>query len=102
MNREKLSAAGEIWRRFLYIVVEFIYGIKCKNLSKIAEMKIITINMRFYLINHCEKQKTGYNKGTDKKFRRMELNKMLCQFTVKNFKSIRDEVTFYMQSAAIS
>ena len=50
MNREKLSAAGEIWRRFLYIVVEFIYGIKCKNLSKIAEMKIITINMRFYLI----------------------------------------------------
>ena len=55
MNREKLSAAGEIWRRFLYIVVEFIYGIKCKNLSKIAEMKIITINMRFYLINHCKK-----------------------------------------------
>ena len=102
MNREKLSAAGEIWRRFLYIVVEFIYGIKCKNLSKIAEMKIITINMRFYLINHCEKQKTGYNKGTDKKFRRMEVNKMLCQFTVKNFKSIRDEVTFDMQAAAIS
>lgn len=102
LNREKLSAAGEIWRRFLYIVVEFIYGIKCKNLSKIAEMKIITINMRFYLINHCEKQKTGYNKGTDKKFRRMEVNKMLCQFTVKNFKSIRDEVTFDMQAAAIS
>ena len=27
---------------------------------------------------------------------------MLCQFTVKNFNSIRDEVTFDMQSAAIS
>ena len=27
---------------------------------------------------------------------------MLCQFTVKNYKSIRDEVTFDMQAAAIS
>ena len=27
---------------------------------------------------------------------------MLCQFTVKNFKSIREEVTFDMQAAAIS
>lgn len=27
---------------------------------------------------------------------------MLCQFTVKNYKSIRDEMTFDMQSAAIS
>ena len=27
---------------------------------------------------------------------------MLCQFTVKNFKSIRDEVTFDMQAAAIT
>ena len=27
---------------------------------------------------------------------------MLCQFTVKNFKSIRDDVTFDMQAAAIS
>ncbi len=27
---------------------------------------------------------------------------MLCQSTIKNFKSIRDEVTFYMQAAAIS
>lgn len=27
---------------------------------------------------------------------------MLCQFTVKNFKSIRDEITFDMQAAAIS
>ena len=32
----------------------------------------------------------------------MEVNEMLCQFTVKNFKSIRDEVTFDMQAAAIS
>ena len=32
----------------------------------------------------------------------MELKKMLCQFTVKNFKSIRDEVTFDMQAATIS
>jgi AAA15 family ATPase/GTPase len=31
-----------------------------------------------------------------------EVNVMLCQFTVKNFKSIRDEVTFDMQAAAIS
>ena len=27
---------------------------------------------------------------------------MLCQFTVRNFKSIRDEVTFDMQAVAIS
>ena len=27
---------------------------------------------------------------------------MLCQFTVKNYKSIRDEATFDMQAAAIS
>ena len=27
---------------------------------------------------------------------------MLCQFTAKNFKSVRDEVTFDMQAAAIS
>ena len=27
---------------------------------------------------------------------------MLCQFSVKNFKSIRDEMTFDMQAAAIS
>ena len=48
----------------------------------------------------------GYNKNIDikldKKFRTMEGNEMLCQFTVKNFKSIRDEVTFDMQAAAIS
>lgn len=27
---------------------------------------------------------------------------MLCQFTVKNFKSIKEEMTFDMQAAAIS
>jgi AAA15 family ATPase/GTPase len=32
----------------------------------------------------------------------VEVNVMLCQFTVKNYKSIRDEVTFDMQAAAIS
>ena len=41
-------------------------------------------------------RKTGYNKD------RMEVKDMLCQFTVKNYKSIRDEVTFDMQAAAIS
>ena len=44
----------------------------------------------------------GYNKSISKKFGQMEVNKMLCQFTVKNFKSIRDDVTFDMQAAAIS
>ena len=43
-----------------------------------------------------------YNKDIGKKFGQMEVNKMLCQFTVKNFKSIRGEVTFDMQAAAIS
>lgn len=43
-----------------------------------------------------------YNKDIGKKFGLMEVNKMLCQFTVKNFKSIRDEVTFDMQAAVIS
>ena len=32
----------------------------------------------------------------------MEETVMLCQFTVKNYKSIRDEVTFDMQAASIS
>lgn len=32
----------------------------------------------------------------------MEVKDMLCQFTVKNYKSIRDEVTFDMQATAIS
>ncbi|EEQ57007.1 hypothetical protein CBFG_00717 [Clostridiales bacterium 1_7_47FAA] len=32
----------------------------------------------------------------------MEVDIMLCQFTVKNFKSIRDEMTFDMQATAIS
>ncbi len=58
--------------------------------------------MRFCLIKLLPKQKTEYNKDIGKKFGLMEVNKMLCQFTVKNFKSIRDEVTFDMQAAAIS
>ena len=58
--------------------------------------------MRFYLIKLLPKQKTEYNKDIGKKFGLMEVNKMLCQFTVKNFKSIRDEVTFDMQVAVIS
>ena len=37
-----------------------------------------------------------------KKKREVEESAMLCQFTVKNYKSIQDEVTFDMQSAAIS
>ena len=41
-------------------------------------------------------RKKGYNKD------RTEVKDMLCQFTVKNYKSIRDEVTFDMQAAAIS
>ena len=41
-------------------------------------------------------KKTGYNRD------RMEVKDMLCQFTVRNYKSIRDEVTFDMQAAAIS
>ena len=32
----------------------------------------------------------------------MEEFVMLCQFSVKNYKSIRDEITFDMQAAAIS
>ena len=31
----------------------------------------------------------------------MEVEAMLCQFTVKNYKSIREEMTFDMQAAAI-
>ena len=58
--------------------------------------------MRIYLEKLLLKQKTEYNKDIGKKFGQMEINKMLCQFTVKNFKSIRDEVTFDMQAAAIS
>lgn len=38
---------------------------------------------------------------SEKKYE-MEETVMLCQFTVKNYKSIRDEVTFDMQAAAIS
>lgn len=73
-----------------------------KNLSRFVKNEIITENMRFFLENYCKIQIQGYNKDIGKKFRQMEVKKMLCQFTVKNFKSIRDEVTFDMQAAAIS
>ena len=32
----------------------------------------------------------------------MEEDAMLCQFSVRNYKSIRDEITFDMQATAIS
>lgn len=62
-------------------------------------------NIKYEILSHilyCKNKKTEYNKDIGKKFGLMEVNKMLCQFTVKNFKSIRDEVTFDMQAAAIS
>lgn len=61
--------------------------------------------MKYEKISHeivVKSNETKYNKDIGKKFGLMEVNKMLCQFTVKNFKSIRDEVTFDMQAAAIS
>ena len=61
--------------------------------------------MKYEIISHkiiAKNKKIEYNKDIGKKFGLMEVNKMLCQFTVKNFKSIRDEVTFDMQAAAIS
>ena len=62
-------------------------------------------NIKYEILSHktiAKIKKTEYNKDIGKKFGLMEVNKMLCQFTVKNFKSIRDEVTFDMQAAAIS
>ncbi len=47
-------------------------------------------------LKYClQKQKIAYTMI-------MEVNGMLCQFTVKNYKSIRDEATFDMQATAIS
>lgn len=65
----------------------------------------VNYNIKYEKISHeivAKNNETKYNKDIDKKFGLMEVNKMLCQFTVKNFKSIRDEVTFDMQAAAIS
>ena len=65
----------------------------------------VNYSMKYEKISHkivVKSNETKYNKDIGKKFGLMEVNKMLCQFTVKNFKSIRDEVTFDMQAAAIS
>ena len=65
----------------------------------------VNYNIKYEKISHeivAKNNETKYNKDIGKKFGLMEVNKMLCQFTVKNFKSIRDEVTFDMQAAAIS
>ena len=65
----------------------------------------VNYNIKYEILSHetiAKNKKTEYNKDIGKKFGLMEVNKMLCQFTVKNFKSIRDEVTFDMQAAAIS
>lgn len=65
----------------------------------------VNYNIKYEKISHeivVKNNETKYNKDIGKKFGLMEVNKMLCQFTVKNFKSIRDEVTFDMQAAAIS
>ena len=57
--------------------------------------------MRKYLIYCLQKCKMDIIDG-EKKYEMEEVTVMLCQFTVKNYKSIRDEVTFDMQAAAIS
>lgn len=65
----------------------------------------VNYNIKYEKISReivAKNNETKYNKDIGKKFGLMEVNKMLCQFTVKNFKSIRDEVTFDMQAAAIS
>ena len=65
----------------------------------------VNYSIKYEKISHeivVKSNETKYNKDIGKKFGLMEVNKMLCQFTVKNFKSIRDEVTFDMQAAAIS
>ena len=48
----------------------------------------------------CKKEKMDIIES--EKEDEMEETVMLCQFTVKNYKSIRDEVTFDMQAASIS
>ncbi len=40
--------------------------------------------------------------GENHRYLYMEEDAMLCQFSVRNYKSIRDEITFDMQAAAIS
>lgn len=60
-------------------------------------------NMRQNLKNTCQNKKYEYNESIEADMSNpAEVDSMLCQFTVKNYKSIRDEVTFDMQAAAIS
>ena len=78
---------------------------KYKVYNFVENCQNVNYNIKYEILSHktiAKNKKTKYNKDIGKKFGLMEVNKMLCQFTVKNFKSIRDEVTFDMQAAAIS
>lgn len=78
---------------------------KYKVYNFVENCRNVKYNIKYEKISHeivAKNNETKYNKDIGKKFGLMEVNKMLCQFTVKNFKSIRDEVTFDMQAAAIS
>ena len=78
---------------------------KSKVYNFVENCRNVNYNIKYEKISHeivVKNNETKYNKDIGKKFGLMEVNKMLCQFTVKNFKSIRDEVTFDMQAAAIS
>ena len=78
---------------------------KYKVYNFVENCRNVNYNIKYEKISHeivVKNNETKYNKDIGKKFGLMEVNKMLCQFTVKNFKSIRDEVTFDMQAAAIS
>ena len=61
--------------------------------SIIFEHKYEKISQTFYA-----NDKKNYNNS---KFIEWRIN-MLCQFSIRNYKSIRDEMTFDMQAAAIS
>ena len=80
-------------------------NMKSKVYNFVENCRNVNYNIKYEKISHeivVKNNETKYNKDIGKKFGLMEVNKMLCQFTVKNFKSIRDEVTFDMQAAAIS
>lgn len=78
---------------------------KSKVYDFVGNCRNVNYSIKYEILSHktiVKIKKAEYNKDIGKKFGLMEVNKMLCQFTVKNFKSIRDEVTFDMQAAAIS
>ena len=82
-----------------------VINMKSKVYNFAENCRNVNYNIKYEKISHeivVKNNETKYNKDIGKKFGLMEVNKMLCQFTVKNFKSIRDEVTFDMQAAAIS